>query len=170
MRFELACMPSTRRQMLVPVGASLLGVAGCLGLGDPNLVINNELNQRVTVNIDITRVSDMRVVMRTDRSLGAEKTATLLYPLDEPGEYRIQITAQEANIGGETTVFVDESAAIPMECRSKPDNTHPTIVLGVVCALPVLTTVWGVASPQFSELRLKPNRCPPTKRQPRPRS
>ncbi len=105
-------MPSTRRQMLVPVGASLLGVAGCLGLGDPNLVINNELNQRVTVNIDITRMSDMRVVMRTDRSLGAEETATLLYPLDEPAEYRIQITAQEANIGGETTVFVDESAAI----------------------------------------------------------
>ncbi|WP_152421903.1 hypothetical protein [Halorubrum saccharovorum] len=105
-------MPSTRRQMLVPVGASLLGVAGCLGLGDPNLVINNELNQRITANIDITRMSDMRVVMRTDRSIGAEETTKLSYPLEEAGEYRIQITAQEGNVGGETTVFVDESAVI----------------------------------------------------------
>ncbi|QKY16285.1 hypothetical protein [Halorubrum sp. CBA1229] len=105
-------MPSTRRQMLVPVGASLLGVAGCLGLGDPNLVINNELNQRITANIDITRMSDMRVVMRTGRSIGAEETTKLSYPFEEPGEYRIQITAQEATVGGETTVFVDESAVI----------------------------------------------------------
>jgi hypothetical protein len=112
MRFELACMPSTRRQMLVPIGASLLGVAGCLELGDPNLVINNELNQRVTVNIDITRASDMRVVMRTDRSLEAEETTALSYPINEPGEYRIQITAQEANTGGEKTVSVDESVVI----------------------------------------------------------
>ena len=112
MRFELACMPSTRRQMLVPVGASLLGVAGCLGLGDPNLVINNELNQRITVNIDITRMSDMRVMMRTNRSIGAEETTKFSYPSEEPGEYRIQITAQETNVGGETTVFVDESAVI----------------------------------------------------------
>ena len=105
-------MPSTRRQLLVPVGVSLLGAAGCLGLGDPNLVINNELNQRVTANIDITRVSDMRVVNRADRSLEVGETTALSYPLDEPGEYRIQITAQEANVGGETTVFVDESTVI----------------------------------------------------------
>jgi hypothetical protein len=98
--------------MLVPVGASLLGVAGCSGLGDPNLVINNELNQRITVNIDITRMSDMRVMMRTNRSIGAEETTKLSYPSEEPGEYRIQITAQETNVGGETTVFVDESAVI----------------------------------------------------------
>ena len=105
-------MPSTRRQMLASVGASLVGVAGCLGLGDPNLVIDNDLNQRVTVNIDITRASDMRVVMRTDRSLGAEETTALSYPVDESGEYRIQITAQEANTGGETTVSVDKSVVI----------------------------------------------------------
>jgi len=98
--------------MLVPVGASLLGLTGCLGLGDPNLVIDNELNRRVTVSIDITRAPDMRVVARTDRSLGAGETAALSFPLDEPGEYRIQIAAQEANSGGETTVSVDESVVI----------------------------------------------------------
>ena len=89
-----------------------MGVAGCLGLGDPNLVIDNKLDQRVTVNIDITRASDMRVVMRTDRSLGASEKMALSYPVDEPGEYRIQITAQEANTGGEITVSVDESVVI----------------------------------------------------------
>jgi hypothetical protein len=98
--------------MLVPVGASLLGVVGCLGLGDPNLVINNELNRRITANIDITRLSDMRVILQTDRSIGAEETTKLSSPLEEAGEYRIQITAQGRNVGGETTVFVDESAVI----------------------------------------------------------
>ncbi len=105
-------MPSTRRQMLVPIGVSLLDAAGRLGLGNQSLMINNELNQRATVKIDITRVSDMRMVMRTDRSLRAEETTTLSYPLGESRESRIKITAQEANVGGESTVVVDKSAVI----------------------------------------------------------
>jgi hypothetical protein len=98
--------------MLVPAGASLLGLAGCLGVRNPKLVINNELNQRVTVSIDITRTSDMRVVVRTDRSVEAEETTTLSNSFGEPAEYRIQITAHEANAGGETTVYIDESVVI----------------------------------------------------------
>lgn len=74
----------------------------------------------MSVNIHITRTSDMRVVTRTDQSIDAGGAATLSFPTDEPTENRLQITAHETNTGGETTVRIDETDVVHASLR--PDG------------------------------------------------
>jgi hypothetical protein len=105
-------MVPTRRQTLTTIGLAV-SVTGCLGFGEPDLVVENELEQSVTADVDITRMSDMREVVRTDRSIASGTTTDFMHVFDESSEYRIQITAREANAGGEKTVHAsDDSSTI----------------------------------------------------------
>jgi len=70
-------MVPTRRQTLATIGLAV-SVAGCSVIGEPDLVIENKREQSVTADIDITRMSDMRMIVRTDRSIGSDDTTALL--------------------------------------------------------------------------------------------
>ena len=102
-------MVPTRRQTLATIGLAV-SVAGCSVIGEPDLVIENKREQSVTADIDITRMSDMRMIVRTDRSIGSGDTTEFSNPFDESDEYRIQITTREANVGGEKTVKTDDES------------------------------------------------------------
>jgi hypothetical protein len=100
-------MVPTRRQSLTTIVAAFSGIAGCLGVEDSDVIIENRLNNPVTIDVDITRLSDMRVIVQTDRSIDAGETTAFTDPISEPDTYRIQITTQGGNTGGEKTFQVD---------------------------------------------------------------
>jgi hypothetical protein len=115
-------MVPSRRQYIVTTGIALTGLAGCLGLGDPDLVVENQLEQSVTVDVDVTRMSDMRVVVQEEESIGAGETTEFLDPFDEPSEYRIQILAGAVNTGGEKTVEKTEDDGLKIRATLESDS------------------------------------------------
>lgn len=119
-------MVPTRRQFLTTIVTALSGIAGCLGVEDPDVIIENRLNNSVTVNVDITRLSDMRVIVQTDRSINDGETTPLTDPISEPDTYRIQITTQGANAGGEKTFQVDNFDSV--EIRIVVDSKDVTFI------------------------------------------
>jgi hypothetical protein len=116
-------MVPTRRKTLATIGLAL-SVAGCSGFGDPDLVIENELDQSVTASVDITRMSDMQVIVQKDRSIESGGTTDFLNPFDKSAEYRIQITTDEANAGGEQTA--EQADDDPIKLRASINSNGVT--------------------------------------------
>jgi hypothetical protein len=115
-------MVPTRREVLAASAISVSGVTGCLASGGPDLVIENDLEQSVTANTDITRMSDMVVTLQTERSIGPDETIEFPNLFEESAEYRIQITTPEANSGGETTVQVENDESVEIRATIGPDG------------------------------------------------
>jgi hypothetical protein len=113
---------SRRDTLTVGIGGLATALSGCLGFGDPDLIIENDLDQSVTADIDITRLSDMRVVVQTDRSIGASETTEFTNPMDESSEYRIQVTTREANSGGEKTLQIDDADSVKIRATIASDG------------------------------------------------
>lgn len=103
-------MVPTRRQYLTAAAGVGAGFAGCFGLGDPELIVENGMSEEITVKVDVTRLSDRRLVVNTQRTISAGDTSEFLDPFEEAGEYRVQVvgTGVDAS-GGERTVEVTDS-------------------------------------------------------------
>lgn len=115
-------MVPTRRQILATIVFSVSGIAGCLSFGSPELVIENNLDQSVTIDTDITRMSDKRIVVQAERSIESNKTTEFSNPFDQPGQYRIQITTHETNSGGEKSIQTDDAESVEIRATIGSDG------------------------------------------------
>jgi hypothetical protein len=119
-------MVPTRRQTIATLGAALAGIAGCFGVDNPNLVVENDRSRSVTADVKVIRMSDMRVIVWADRSIVPDETTAFPNPFDEPDEYRIRVLAPEANVGGEETFRVDAADAVEVRAVVGSDGVRFT--------------------------------------------
>ncbi|MFB6090949.1 MAG: hypothetical protein ABEJ97_07800 [Halobellus sp.] len=109
-------MVPTRRRYLASAVACC-GLAGCIGGGEPELVVANGFDERITADVTATRESDGRVVVDTRESVSADGRAAFQLTTDGVAAYRIQVVAVDRNAGGSVTWRVAESDGIRARLR-----------------------------------------------------
>lgn len=107
--------------------AVLAGLAGCIGRGTSELVVENGFDRQVTVAVEITRLSDGLVVLTSQPSVASG--TTVQFPIaDEGGSYRVSVVATDANAGGSELVQVPDDGAVRLRATVVPGGVDFTLM------------------------------------------
>ncbi|MFB6122348.1 MAG: hypothetical protein ABEJ78_02675 [Haloferacaceae archaeon] len=113
-------MVPTRRAYLASVGAMLAAGPGCLGGDGATLVVVNAYDGPVTVEVDVVRLSNRRVVVQQRRTIPDGDTATVPVPVRGSGRYRVQIRTDDGDAGGERTWHVPADESVTLRATVAP--------------------------------------------------